>query len=191
MSKNDGDCLDFLQVPIKPRVKGNHLEGLIENYLDETISGYKCDNCEEKADKDVPDKHRVQKIVFAPDVLMITLKRFTFDKYGAPEKDNDPVDYDQSLDLSTHRADLKRGSLIYHLKAVISHNGGTSTALGHYHCVAKSPTGKWVDFDDNYMEATQVEEALDPACFQSRRERFRSPWTPYLLFYQRDENSLP
>jgi ubiquitin C-terminal hydrolase len=175
--------VDFLQVPIKPSVSEDRIEGLIDNYLDETISKYTCDKC-----KSVKDRQRIQKIVFAPEVLMITLKRITMDRYGRLGKDEDEVDYRGTLDLTSHRADASRGDLKYHLMSVISHQGDTTS--GHYRCASKAH-GQWHVFDDLEVDESSEREARDPSYKQSRRERRDYPWTPYLLFYQRDAMSLP
>lgn len=179
--------MDFLQVSINPPVEGNQLDRMIKNHMFETINDYKCDNCFEEYGKVAP-AHRVQKIVFAPDILMITLKRIKYDEWG-PRKDIRKVNYNETLDLKAHRAYSKRGDLKYRLKAVISHAGDAD--FGHYRCVAKAASGEWVDFNDRQVTGTDLSEALDPRLGQTSSAARKNPFTPHMLFYQRDQASLP
>src|SRR5450432_1898507 len=66
VSKTQGNNERHLSIPIKvPGLGSRHLHLLIRAYMDEVIQGYRCEN--EKC-KHVSDKHRIQKIAYAPDV---------------------------------------------------------------------------------------------------------------------------
>lgn len=143
--------------------------------MDEVIQGYRCGN---ERCKHVSDKHRIQKIAYAPDVLLIQLKRFNY--HG--QKDPTKVQYGSRLDLTPHSVSNNLGPLQYDLTAVISHAG--SSSFGHYHCIAKSPLEDWIVFDDQSAGEVELKEALNPGLIDRA-------WTPYLLFYERNKASVP
>jgi ubiquitin carboxyl-terminal hydrolase 36/42 len=132
----------------------------------EVIEGYKCEKC-----KDESEKHRVQLIGHAPDILAVQLKRFRWD--GA--KDSSFVGINPSLDLDKYRDTHNLDSLKYELTAVIKHGGGAR--FGHYICCAKGPDGAWYDFNDMSVTRINIGEATST----------KSGFTPYLMFYQRKE----
>jgi ubiquitin C-terminal hydrolase len=175
VSKTLGNNERHLSIPIKvPDLVGRHLQLLVKAYMDEVIQGYRCEN--EKC-KHVSDKHRIQKIAYAPDVLLIQLKRFNF----RGQKDSSKVQYGNRLDLSPHTGNTSLGPLLYDLTAVISHSG--STSFGHYHCIAKTDDF-WADFDDLNRTPSNIRQALNPSLIDR-------DWTPYLLFYERNKASIP
>lgn len=144
----------------------------------EVVEGYKCEKCKHES-----AKHRIHKISYAPDVLLIQLKRFKLDG----KKDRTVVGYGPRLDLSPHSSNPSLGPLSYDLTAVISHTGRLE--FGHYNCVAKNPeTGEWYVYDDNDSASCSIKEALNPA---SLCQDYQGGWTPYLLFYQRNQASMP
>jgi ubiquitin C-terminal hydrolase len=143
--------------------------------MEEVIQGYRCEN--EKC-KHVSDIHRIQKLAYAPDVLLIQLKRFNY----RGQKDSSRVHYGARLDLSPHSASDSLGPLSYDLTAVISHAGTSS--FGHYHCIAKTPDGTWCEFDDMSTSPVTIKYVLNPGIVDQ-------DWTPYLLFYERNKASMP
>ncbi len=176
VSKTQGNNERHLSVPIKvPDLVGRHLQLYIKAYMEEVIQGYRCEN--EKC-KHVSDIHRTQKLAYAPDVLLIQLKRFNY----RGQKDSSRVTYGVRLDLSPHSASDSLGPLSYDLTAVISHSGTSS--FGHYHCITKTPDGNWCEFDDMSATPVVVKYALNPGIIDS-------DWTPYLLFYERNKASMP
>lgn len=137
--------------------------------MDEVVQGYRCEN--EKC-KHVSDKHRVQRFAYAPDVLLVQLKRFAYTGH----KDSFQVNFGGTMDLSKHLVDPSLGPLKYELTAVVSHSG--TSGFGHYICHAKGPGGGWTEFDDDHPYPSSMKEALRPG-------GTKGGWTPYLLFYQR------
>lgn len=172
VSKQTGIDERYLSIPIKPRHPSSHLQLYLKSYMDETIQGYRCEN--EKC-KQTSDKKRTQKVAYAPDVLMVQLKLFSF----SGQKDSYKVNFGPVLDLSVHGMDPIQGPLRYELAASILHQGGSG--FGHYRCIAKGPNGKWLEFNDETVYHSSVKEAFGP-------ER---SWTPYLLFYERVPSSKP
>jgi ubiquitin C-terminal hydrolase len=140
--------------------------------MDEEIQDYTCEKCKHKS-----NKHRVQQIVYAPDVLLLQIKRFNHNG----NKDNFKVNYGQTLDLSRHAANkTSKTSLLYQLKSVIQHWGGAGA--GHYTSTVRIPENLWTEFDDGTCSDVNVGHALDPT-------KMASGFTPYLLFYERIADS--
>lgn len=176
VSKTQGNNERHLSIPIKvPDIVGRHLQLYIKAYMEEVIQGYRC---EKETCKHVSDIHRIQKLAYAPDVLLIQLKRFNY----RGQKDYGKVQYGARLDLSPHSASNSLGPLSYDLTAVISHAG--TSGFGHYQCLAKTPDGNWWEFDDLSTRQLSIRQALNPALIDS-------DWTPYLLFYERNKASMP
>jgi ubiquitin C-terminal hydrolase len=132
--------------------------------MDEIIDDYTCDKCKHKS-----SKHRKQYIEYAPDVLLIQLKRFDY----TGRKDIGKVVFEHTIDLSRY-ARSGIGGLKYKLASVIDHYGNTN--WGHYTATVNVHRQEWVEFDDDNTHPLDPVEALTAAA------RF----TPYLLFYKRD-----
>ena len=86
-----------------------------------------------------------------------------------------PIGFPSTLDLSPFAENDER--VLYHLKSVVQHQG--SLVRGHYIGYGLGPRGSWSQMND----------------LQSRRSNFKEAssnndgngFTPYLLFYQRQE----
>jgi ubiquitin carboxyl-terminal hydrolase 10 len=115
-----------------------------------------------------------------PAVLVLHLKRFTFDQHG-PHKVSKPIRFGEALKLrSTFLAASasycnggRAGTPSYRLVAVVSHHGKSLNG-GHYTCDVRSRDDEWCHCDDSNVRQVAVVEVL-------RRQA-------YVLFYQRDEN---
>eukprot|EP00731_Ephydatia_muelleri_P021821 Em0014g412a len=110
-----------------------------------------------------------------PQVLVIHLKRFSYDKYWRDKLDV-LVDFPiEGLDLSP----LVEGGgpqPLYDLYAVSNHFGGMGG--GHYTAYAKnSNTGKWYNFDDSHVAECAEKSIVTSAA--------------YLLFYHRRTEGIP
>jgi len=166
-SRTEGNNERHLSLPIRPKVQDGLLTSLIRRYMDEIVSDYRCEkaNC-----KHVSDKHRVQQIASAPDVLLIQLKRFDY----TGKKDSLKVNYKTVLDLNEYRSKKCTTDLTYKLHAVVTHAG--SASVGHYIALVDGGDEEgWLEFDDNHVSEIDERHVLNP------------PMTPYLLFYQRVE----
>lgn len=164
-SKTEGNNERHLSIAIKPKLDGN-LTSLIHRYMDEVVSDYRC---EKPSCKHISDKHRVQQITSASDVLMIQLKRFDY----LGRKDNSKINYQTVLDLNQYRSKKCTRNLTYRLHAVVMHTG--TTGGGHYVTLARGPDDKWLEFNDDYVSQVSEKQVKDPYM------------TPYLLFYNRIE----
>ncbi|XP_051488425.1 ubiquitin carboxyl-terminal hydrolase 42-like, partial [Apus apus] len=123
-------------------------------------NSYKCSKCE--------------KMVFAtkrcsihriPNVLILSLKRFTSDTGG---KINKAVKYPEYLDLRTYISQSSGEPVWYRLYAVLVHRGFSSDS-GHYICYIKAGDGHWYKMNDDSVQLSDIETVLSQQA--------------YLLFY--------
>mmetsp|Transcript_7490 Transcript_7490/g.24053 ORF Transcript_7490/g.24053 Transcript_7490/m.24053 type:complete len:163 (+) Transcript_7490:635-1123(+) len=113
-----------------------------------------------------------------PAVLVLHLKRFTFDQNG-PRKVSRPIRYGEILRI--HKSHLAtgcvgakgKGSPAYQLVAVVSHHGHTLTG-GHYTCDVRVGSGGAADWW--HCDDTRVSR-VTPADVKTRQA--------YVLFYER------
>ena len=111
-----------------------------------------------------------------PAVLVLHLKRFTFDRHG-PHKVSKPIRFGEALKLrSTFLAASasccntgRAGTPSFRLVAVVSHHG-QSLGRGHYTCDVRGQD-EWCHCDDSNVRPVTVAEVL-------KRQA-------YVLFYQR------
>lgn len=85
-----------------------------------------------------------------PNVLVITLKRFSFDG----NKRNDKVDFPlDNLNLSKYVCGYKPKSFKYELYAICNHSG--NTYMGHYTAFVKNYTNNWFLYNDDTIQKVQ------------------------------------
>lgn len=140
---------------------------LTEEILAKDDSWY-CPQCKEF--KEASKKFDLWKL---PKVLVVHLKRFSFNRYFRDKLDtcvNYPlVDLDMAEYLTGTKAEH---SYKYDLVAVINHYGGLGG--GHYTAYAKNaPTNRWHYFDDSSVSASSEDEVMSKAA--------------YVLFYIRQD----
>ncbi len=83
-----------------------------------------------------------------PKILIITLKRFSFD---GRKKRQDLVQFPlENLDLSNYVSGYNAKQFKYDLYAVCNHSGGTNG--GHYTSFVKTSNNEWVHFNDTNVE---------------------------------------
>ncbi|UYV69344.1 USP15 [Cordylochernes scorpioides] len=104
-----------------------------------------------------------------PRVLIIHLKRFSYNRYWRDKLDT-MVDFPvRGLDMSRYVINQEHGPAVYDLIAVANHYGGMGG--GHYTAYAKnSHTGKWFYFDDSSVSSASEDSLATKAA--------------YVLFYQ-------
>ncbi|XP_011409062.2 PREDICTED: ubiquitin carboxyl-terminal hydrolase 15-like [Amphimedon queenslandica] len=105
-----------------------------------------------------------------PEILVIHLKRFSYNRYFR-NKIESKVEFPlENLDLSKYVVNEEEPQPLYDLFAVSNHFGGLGG--GHYTAYAKNKdNGKWYSFDDSHVS----EASADSICSSAS----------YLLFYQR------
>lgn len=106
-----------------------------------------------------------------PEVLVIHLKRFQYNKYTRDKLDT-YVDYPlDNFDLGPHILSTPEHNTKYELFAVSNHYGGLGG--GHYTAYAKVQDNQWYKFDDSYVQRCRPEDSQTSA--------------GYVLFYARKE----
>ena len=111
-----------------------------------------------------------KKIIFwsLPDVLVITLKRFT----NTNNKDQRMIDFPiNDFDLSEFIIGYDKKSYIYDLYGVCNHSGGT--AGGHYSSFVKTSVGDWYHFNDTIVNKVEEASIKTPKayCFFYRKKK--------------------
>ncbi|XP_073143206.1 ubiquitin carboxyl-terminal hydrolase 17 [Henckelia pumila] len=125
---------------------------------------YRCGRCKsyEKAKKKL-------RVLEAPNVLTIALKRFQAGQYG---KLNKVVKFPEVLNLAPYMSGTSDKSPIYRLYGVVVHlDSMNATFSGHYVCYLKNNAGRWFKADDMTVQPVELEKVLSTAA--------------YMLFYAR------
>lgn len=121
-----------------------------------------------------------------PHILIIHLKRFTYNDTNQVEKITKPISYPQVLTIPDECLNPAKHitSKKYSLFAVVYHHGPAATA-GHYTVDVKTEEKAWTTIDDielkNHEEKYDVEENLNSMELNGKSEYNK---TAYLLFYQ-------
>ncbi|XP_052189322.1 ubiquitin carboxyl-terminal hydrolase 16 [Diospyros lotus] len=134
---------------------------------------YKCSRCRsyERAKKKL-------KVLEAPNVLTIALKRFQSGKFG---KLNKSIRFPEILDLAPYMSGTSDKSPIYKLYGVVVHlDVMNATFSGHYVCYAKNIQNKWFKFDDSTVKPVDLETVLTKRAYILLYARC-SPRAPRLI----------
>ena len=103
-----------------------------------------------------------------PDVLIITLKRFT----NSIRKNQCLVDFPfDNLDLSKYVIGYDPHSFNYELYGICNHSGGVMG--GHYYAYVKNANNKWYDFNDARVQEIKEADLKTPYayCFFYRKKK--------------------
>ncbi|GER36966.1 ubiquitin carboxyl-terminal hydrolase [Striga asiatica] len=131
---------------------------------------YRCDRCKsyEKAKKRL-------RVMEAPNVLTIALKRFQSGEFG---KLNKSVKFPEVLNLAPYMRGTSDKSPIYQLYGAVIHlDVKNATFTGHYMSYVKNNKGSWFKADDSLVQAVEVERVLSKDA--------------YMLFYARCSPRAP
>ncbi|KAL6504259.1 ubiquitin-specific protease [Orobanche gracilis] len=132
---------------------------------------YRCGRCKsyEKAKKKL-------RILEAPNVLTIALKRFQSGGFG---KLNKSVKFPEILNLAPYMRGTSDKSPIYQLYGALVHlDAKNATFTGHYVCFIKNNQGKWFKADDSSLvQMVELEKVLSN--------------NAYVLFYARCSPRAP
>jgi ubiquitin C-terminal hydrolase len=146
-----------LQIPVpKEGMMSIQLQDCIDSFFQiETLhaedNGWKSEELGRKV-----NASKGVRIWRSPDVLIITLSRFTMTGL----KLNTPVIYpllDLDLRPYTSGPALDSGDAIYNLTSVVLHMGATFG--GHYMSILRNPGGQWMFADDHQLEKITPEQA--------------------------------
>ncbi|CAI9116160.1 OLC1v1017240C2 [Oldenlandia corymbosa var. corymbosa] len=122
----------------------------------ETLDGenkYHCSRCKsyERAKKKL-------RVLEAPNILTIALKRFQSGKFG---KLNKMIKFPEILDLAPYMSGTSDKSPIYRLYGVIVHLDTMNASFsGHYVCYVKNSQNKWFKIDDSTVSLKPLEKFL-------------------------------
>ncbi|KAJ8924752.1 hypothetical protein NQ315_000905 [Exocentrus adspersus] len=155
-----------LQLSFPNNSDNQSVQKLLQYYLQpEKLRGdnqYHCDVC-----GTLTDGERITRIVEAPPRLILTLKHFRYDPASQQRtKLLQRVELDERFSL---------GSYEYELYAVVVHCG-SSVDSGHYYTFAKDKSD-WYKFNDSSVTKASSEDL----------SKLKSPETPYILFYGRQD----
>jgi len=103
-----------------------------------------------------------------PDVLIVTLKRFT----NSVQKNQCLVDFPlDNLDLSKYVVGYDPHSFNYELYGICNHSGGIMG--GHYYAYVKNANNKWYNFNDSRVEEIKETELKTTYayCFFYRKKK--------------------
>ncbi|KAL7546415.1 hypothetical protein ACHAWF_009751 [Thalassiosira exigua] len=169
------DVYSSLYLPLVP--PGNRPSISLKDCLDQFAAGeqldehnaWYCSNCK----KDVCALKQID-LWNTPDIIVLNLNRFTFEK-----KIKDRVDFPiDRLDLSSYLIGPRDPDAppVYKLFGVSEHSGSTAHS-GHYTAtVRNSEDGNWYRYNDSHVGTTSGDAAVTGGA--------------YLLFYQRAKGSL-
>ncbi|VFQ86784.1 unnamed protein product [Cuscuta campestris] len=153
------------------------LEGALKQFTHtEVLDGenkYHCSRCKsyEKARKKL-------KILEAPNVLTIVLKRFQTGRFG---KLNKMITFPEILNLASYMSGTSDKSPIYRLYGVIVHLDVMNAAFsGHYVCYVKNYQNKWFEVDDSTVKPVELECVLTKGAYMLLYSRC-SPRAPRLI----------
>lgn len=134
--------------------------------------GYTCEKC-----KKVTNAVKSNKILRAPETLVVHLKKFRFNGTSL-SKMKQAVSYPMFLDL-TEYCDPSMNSIParYQLISVVVHEG-RSLSSGHYIAHCKQPDGSWATYDDEYINKI------------SEKQLLKEPNAYYLVFTRLTPKSL-
>lgn len=144
----------------------NIQQALANFFAEHALTGddsYQCNHCAEK----VPGTIKFEIVKESP-ILVITLKRFSFDQQlKTIVKINDMILYPEKLNLNPFLTDTCRQSKEegtdnseYKLYAVLVHKGATPIS-GHVFAFVHSPDGYWYQADDKSITRTSLNVVLN------------------------------
>ncbi|CAA2962967.1 ubiquitin carboxyl-terminal hydrolase 17-like [Olea europaea subsp. europaea] len=153
------------------------LEEAIEQFTHtETLDGenkYNCSRCRsyEKAKKKL-------RVLEAPNVLTVALKRFQANKFG---KLNKRINFPEILNMAPYMSGTSDKSPIYQLYGVVVHlDVMNATFTGHYVSYIKNNQGRWFKADDSTVQVVELETVLTEDAYMLLYARC-SPRAPRLI----------
>jgi ubiquitin C-terminal hydrolase len=148
---------------------------LNEYVKEEACEEYECEKCKKKF-------KCLKQISFlkAPEVLVIHLKRFEYDKSsGKKEKIEEKIKFPvRNLNFSPYVHEQLRGqqSYYYNLFGIVNHSGSLSG--GHYQARCCDETfSSWNNFNDDTVKEISIDTIND--------YKTKGSDSPYILFYKR------
>lgn len=135
--------------------------------------GYTCEKC-----KKVTNALKSNKIIRAPETLVVHLKKFRFNGTSS-SKMKQAVSYPMFLDLTEYcHESISSLPVRYQLISVVVHEG-RSLSSGHYIAHCKQPDGSWATYDDEYINKI------------SEKQLFKEPNAYFLVYTRLTPKSVP
>ncbi|QEU60667.1 Ubp10 [Kluyveromyces lactis] len=135
--------------------------------------GYTCEKC-----KKVTNALKSNKIIRAPETLVVHLKKFRFNGTSS-SKMKQAVSYPMFLDLTEYcHESISFLPVRYQLISVVVHEG-RSLSSGHYIAHCKQPDGSWATYDDEYINKI------------SEKQLLKEPNAYYLVYTRLTPKSVP
>jgi hypothetical protein len=161
-----GNYLGFFENPIP-------LEDCLSSFFKvELLTGeerYQCDHC-----KRLTDGEKQFRIKYAPEVLVIQLKRFRYDSYFSSKVRTPVIFPENELDLRPYMKHPSKQDL-YDLTGIIVHLGSVSS--GHYLAYVRSwVDDEWYEMNDDLIKSVSWEEVAQKEA--------------YILIYRRQHRRL-
>ena len=161
-----------LELPIKkPGVKDAVTNSAVEIDIYDCLDSFIADEILDDENKWFNEKTGTKEVVKKnikfwnfPDILIISLKRFTNSGRKIQKLVNFPI---ENLVLSKYITGYNKKDYVYSLYGVANHTGGTTG--GHYYSYVKNANGKWYNFNDTHVSEMKVFDLITPKA--------------YLLFY--------
>ncbi|XP_023524046.1 ubiquitin carboxyl-terminal hydrolase 16-like [Cucurbita pepo subsp. pepo] len=118
------------------------------------------------------------KILEAPNILTVVLKRFQSGNFG---KLNKPIKFPEMLDLTPFVRGTSDKSPVYKLYGVVVHlDVMNSSFSGHYVCYVKNAKNKWFKIDDSTVTPVDIDSVLTKGAYMLLYSRCL-PRAPRLL----------
>ncbi|KAH6670115.1 hypothetical protein B0J14DRAFT_657203 [Halenospora varia] len=148
---------------LAPRLPSTDIQQYIRRVYREIVP-YKCENCHI-----TKPRPKVRVFDLTSDILCLQLSRC--DAFG--RKINLNLDVPRVLDIGNITNQANEDDAKYETVAVVQHKG--SSMGGHYICSTIGPDGKWKLFDDEMVNNSSWNSAVNP----------NRGFTPVLLFFRR------
>lgn len=143
---------------------------------------YKCARCKsyEKARKKL-------RVLEAPNILTIALKRFQSGKFG---KLNKTINFPEILNMAPYMSGTSDKSPVYRLYGIVVHLDIMNAAYsGHYICYVKTSQNRWFKIDDSQVTAVDMDTAFREGAYMLLYARC-SPRAPRSLRTSVNPNDL-
>lgn len=148
---------------------------------------YKCNRCDAYV-----DAYKQLTVHEAPNILVVTLKRFKGGRYG---KLTNYVAFPEVLDMGPYMSGNRGLTPVYNLYAVVVHASVSNAAHnGHYFCLVKNPNGYWYRADDAKVTEVGVDWVTSQEAYillykrsRSRSVDFEDDTLDQLSFVAQDE----
>ena len=167
---------EFKEISLEVKDIKDIYESLDKYISEEIIDDYKCDKCNNKV-----KLKKTTVISSLPNILVVHLKRMTYNNNGELEKINNKFNFpfnDLNLKKYCLSLDNNENYYKYNLKGINIHKGNAEG--GHYVSLIKvsQEKNKWYLFDDSFVSEYNIEN------FEEEFNKNEKDNSAYILFYE-------